>query len=188
MDHLLDGLKGLLRKSLPGGRKGLDLDTGDSEGALDAHTRWDLLDGCPSYEYQVYEDEDIVYLDMPGVERGEIVVRVTGANKLVVTAEHVTCLQPPPAPQSQGHRGREGEAAATERQASPRDLCVRRKNERSLRIPASVDRTRIKAFYKDGILIIQLPKILQHAQSIPIVDYPEGITDKIKKKLGISTP
>lgn len=96
-----------------------------------------------------HDDEFVVTVDLPGYERNEVDVRVTG-HTLTIDAKHE-------------------EATEEEEESYLRRERRRESMHRSLRLPADVDGDGVTARMKNGVLTITLPKVeVEKARSIEI--------------------
>ena len=135
--------------------------------------KWNLIEDYPNFEYQRFEDEDLVYVDVPGIPKNEVHVKLLG-EKILVSAEHETCfknLHP---------------SKSEEKTTASGPLCVHRKYDKCFRIPSDIDKQYIRTYYKDGIVVIRLPRIHALRKDLPISFFPESLKDQIKDKFGFS--
>ena len=92
----------------------------------------------PAVDVYQTEEEIVVTVELAGIRQEEIEVEVEG-NTLVV-------------------RGERREASAQSRRSYHQMEIQKGSFERSIVLPAPVDREQIRAFYEDGLLKIVLPK------------------------------
>ena len=96
-----------------------------------------------------HDDEFVVTVDLPGFERDEVDAQVTD-HTLTIDAEHEESVEEQA--ESYLHRERRHESM-----------------HRSVRLPADVDRERVTARMKNGVLTVTLPKVeAEQARTIEI--------------------
>jgi HSP20 family molecular chaperone IbpA len=124
----------------------------------------------PRIEHQMYDDEDVLYIDVPGVTKNDVKVQLHEDRILVVKAMHRTCIK------NLHDAGKE----------APEGMCLFRQYERAVRLPPSVDTNRITSYYKDGIIILHFPHLLHSHKDLPVTAFPDTWSTQIKDKLGFS--
>jgi HSP20 family protein len=104
----------------------------------------------PDVDVEERGNDMVVTADMPGVDKSDIRVNVTDDNVLEISAE------------------RKAEAKKEE-QGYVRHERTYSRYYRAIRLPVSVDRTKAKASYSDGVLEISLPMTHRISESeIPV--------------------
>lgn len=103
-------------------------------GETDPREEIERADWCPAADVFESQDEYIIGLDLPGIDRNTLDISVDD-NRLTV-------------------KGIRSEAGTT----LHRGECPRGSFLRTFSVPAAVDQNAIKADYKDGVLKVRLPR------------------------------
>jgi HSP20 family protein len=107
-----------------------------ARGAGQAQDEIEHADWVPAADVDELDDEYLVTLDLPGIDRSALEINLDN-DRLVV----------------RGSRQLQNESQTQRRSERPRG-----KFSRTFGVPTSVDQERIEAEYRDGVLHIQLPK------------------------------
>lgn len=112
----------------------------------------------PAAEVHDNDDAYEVVLELPGVDREAIDVKAT-ERTLVISAERRSSRQLPARPAREGEGG-EPRATADGNPAGGPLLSEFRYGtwSRSFRFPVAIDRERLEASYRDGLLTVRAPK------------------------------
>lgn len=92
--------------------------------------------------WREYPDEYLLFIDVPGIPRQDLSVAIS-KSQVIVKGRHGSCIRP-----SKSKIGKEVDR-----------LCLDRKIEEYLRIPEDVDQSKIECKFKEGVLIVRMPKI-----------------------------
>jgi len=124
------------------------------------------------HNWRTYQDEYIVFVDLPGIPQQDIKIKVT-QDRIFIKADHSTCLKKP-------HKEEDPKSKHSN------NLHIDRHYDKTLNIPSDINTEKIAAFYKDGVLIIQFPKKVIQAKDLPVKSYEQGLADRLKEKLGMA--
>jgi HSP20 family protein len=104
----------------------------------------------PDVDVEERGNDIVVTVDMPGVDKGDIRINVTDENVLEISAEKKV-------------------ETKKEEKGYVRHERTYNRYYRAIRLPVSVDKTKAKASYKDGVLEISMPMTHKTAASeIPV--------------------
>lgn len=123
--------------------------------------------------WREYPDEFLLFVDVPGIPRSELSCNIT-RNHLVIFGQHGACLRP--AKTAQGEER----------------FCLERGIMETIRLPEDVNAEHLQCKFKDGILIVQMPKTAVHGMKVPVQEYKpswseraKDVKDSIMEKVGI---
>ncbi len=123
--------------------------------------------------WREYHDEYLLFVDVPGIPRSDLSVNIT-KNHLVISGKHGSCIRPA--------KSAEGEDR----------FCLERSVYESIRIPEDVHIEKLECKFKDGILIIRMPKLAVDGKRLRVAEYvpswnerAHDAKDAILDKMGI---
>lgn len=123
--------------------------------------------------WREYPDEYLFFLDVPGIPRSELACNIT-RNHLVISGQHGTCIRPAKTAQGEDR------------------FCVERGVMETVRIPEDVAAEKLECKFKDGVLIVRMPKSIVKGKKIPIKDYvpswserAKDVKDTVMEKIGM---
>jgi HSP20 family protein len=104
----------------------------------------------PDVDVSERGNDIVVAANMPGVDKRDIRVNVTDGNVLEISAEKKAGVE-------------------KEEQGYIRHERTSRRYYRSIRLPVSVDKTKARASYNNGVLVVSLPMVYKTSESeIPV--------------------
>lgn len=133
------------------------------EKPLDAiHRGWPSRYETNPKMWREYPEEYLLFLDVPGIPRSELAVNIAKSS-LVISGHHGACLRP--------HK----QAVGDER------FCLERGVMERIRLPEDVDPRALECKFKDGVLIVRMPKLHVEQKQLKVEEYKAGWAERAKE-------
>ena len=110
----------------------------------------------PGYAFHTFNDSYVVLVDVPGIPKDEIKVQLI-KDSISIAAAHEACL-------------------LEDKNEEESGVCLKRRIQKSFRIPGDVDVDDISVDFKDGVVVIKLPRSQSTARELKIKS--EGVLKK----------
>jgi HSP20 family molecular chaperone IbpA len=113
--------------------------------------------------WREYPDEYLLFLDIPGIPKADLHVNLTGHN-ILVTGHHGSCIRP-------SKSGKQIDR-----------MCLERAIDETIRLPEDVNPNGVECKFKEGVLIVKMPKIkVSDRRKIKVEDYVPSWSEVVKE-------
>lgn len=123
----------------------------DANEAQADHTKWlrEALESASTF--RTFPHEYILFVDVPGIPLTDLHVQLEGKrSRLHITGQYNTCVD-------------EKDIAS-----SVMEVCVERKVDKSFKVPDDIDGEKVSCGWRDGVVIVRLPRIEVVAKEVPV--------------------
>lgn len=112
--------------------------------------------------WREYPDEYLLFVDVPGIPRPDLHVNVT-RNHLIISGHHGACIRP-------------AKAATGEDR-----FCLERTVLEQVRLPEDIHQARMECRFKDGVLIVKMPKTGLEGKTLNVLEYVPTWSERAKE-------
>ena len=114
----------------------------------------EVLTSVVASSFRTFPEEYILFVDVPGIPTEHLKINIE-KSRLHIRGQYNTCIK--------------AKMASSKIVNDDDKVCVQRSVDRSFSVPEDVDGERVGCGWKDGVLIVRLPRIEIKGREVPII-------------------